>query len=153
MRVRSAAPLALAAIVAIGSLALAEAAKKKKKPPIKKTYSLQLAPLADATETVGCDSAARTEAVNMDTETIKVTGAGVLTVKVSGFNGDWDASLLNSSGAFVASAAGTSTPNTSTTPGEDVLKYKSKKAQTLNLRVCNFLGTPTASVTYTYVYL
>jgi hypothetical protein len=150
MRVRSAAPLALAVIAAAGSLAPAEAAKKK--PPIKKSYSLTLAPLPDATEAVGCESAGRAEDVNMDNHTIKVAGPGVLTVKVTGFNGDWDASLINSSGSFVAAAAGTSTPNTSTTPGEDVMKYKSKKAQTLTLRVCNFAGTPAATVAYTYVY-
>lgn len=154
MRVRSAAPLALAVIVAVGALAPAQAAPKRKaKPkPITKTYSLQLAPLPDATEAVGCDGAGRTEGVNMDTETIKVAGPGVLTVKVTGFNGDWDAAVLNSAGSFVAAASGTSTPNTSTTPGEDVLKYKSKKAQTLNLRVCNFAGTPAATVNYTYIY-
>ncbi len=155
MRVRSVAPLAIAVIVAAGSLAPAEAAKKKPKPkPIKKSYSLTLAPMPDASETVGCDGAARTEAVNMDTETIKVAGPGVLTVKVTGFYGDWDASLLNAGGAFVASASGTSTPNANMqTTGEDILKYKSKKAQTLNLRVCNFLGSQAASVSYTYVYL
>jgi hypothetical protein len=151
MRVRSAAPLAIAAIVAAGSLSPAHAAPKKK--PIKKTYSLTLAPLPDATEVSGCDSKGRTEDVNMDTQTLKVTGPGTLALTVSGFSGDWDASILNSSGANVSQAAGTSTPNTSTAPGEDTLKYKSKKAQTLTIQVCNFAGSPAATVTYTYTYL
>lgn len=149
MRVRSAALLALAATVAAGSFVPASAAKKK---PLKKSYDLQLLPYPDASEATGCEGPGRTEGVNMDTEPIKVTGPGVLTVKVTEFTGDWDMAVLNAAGASVAEGAGTSTPNTSVDPMTETLKYKSKKAQTLNLRVCNFLGGATAKVTYTYVY-
>lgn len=150
MRVRSAALLALTATIAAGSLAPASAATKKK--PLKKSYDLELAPYPDATEATGCEGAGRTEDVNMDNETIKVTGPGVLTVKVTEFVSDWDMVVMNASGATVAAGAGTSTPNASADPQTETLKYKSKKAQTLTLRVCNFLGGPTAKVTYTYVY-
>ena len=148
MRVRSAALIALAASVAAGSFVPANAAKKK---PLKKTYSLQLAPMPDASETVACSGAARMDA-NTDLETIKVTGPGVLTVKVTEFSGDWDMAVLNSAGAVVSEGGGTVTPNTSVDPMTETLKYKSKKAQTLTLKICNFLGTPTATVNYTYVY-
>lgn len=150
MRVRTAAPMALAAVVAIGSLAApADAAKKK---PISKTYDVTMAPLPDAQEATGCESAARADGRFMDVEEIKVAGAGVLTVKITKFQGDWDMAVYNSAGANVAEGAGTATPNTSTDQMTETLKYKSKKAQTLSLRVCNFLGTPTATVSYTYVY-
>lgn len=152
MRVRSAALFALAATVAVGSSMPADAAAKKKKKPIVKEYDLQLAPYPDATETTGCEGPGRTEDVNMDNVTIKVTGPGVLTVKVTEFTSDWDMAVFNASGANVAQGAGTVTPNTSTDPQTETLKYKSKKAQTLTLRVCNFLGGPTAHVKYTYVY-
>lgn len=150
MRVRSVAPLAIVAIVATGSLVPAHAAPKKK--PLKKTYNVTLAPLPDASEATACSSAARQDGVNMDVETIKVTGAGVLTVKVTKFQSDWDMSVYNSSGSMLTEGSGTSTPNTSTGEQTETLKYKSKKAQTLLLRVCNFIGSPTATVSYTYVY-
>jgi type 1 fimbria pilin len=148
MRVRTAAPIALAVLVAVGPAA--HAAPKKK--PITKTYDLTLAPAPDASTSSSCSSAALQEGGNMDTETIKVTGAGKLSVKITGFTGDWDMAVLSSSGSMLTEGAGTSTPNTDTNPGEETLKYKSKKAQTLALRVCNFLGTPQATVTYTYTY-
>lgn len=151
MRVRSAAPLALAAIVAAGSLAPAAAAPKKK--PLKKTYALTLAPSPDASESTACSGETRTADVNTDFEDIKVTGPGLLSVKVTGFSGDWDMSVWNKAGAQLTEGGGTTTPETFTnTAPTETLKYKSKKAQTLTLRVCNFLGSPNASVSYTYTY-
>jgi hypothetical protein len=151
MRVRSAAPLALAAIVAAGSLAPAAAAPKKK--PLKKTYSVQLAPSPDASESTACSGDTRTADVNTDFETIKVTGPGLLSVKVTGFTGDWDVSVYNTAGAMLTEGGGTTTPETATnTAPVETLKYKSKKAQSLILRVCNFLGSPNATVNYTYTY-
>lgn len=150
MRVRSVAPLAIVAIVAAGSFVPANAAPKRK--PLKKTYNVQLAPDPDASEATACSGELRADAVNMDIEPIKVAGPGILTVKITKFQGDWDMAVFNSSGAQVAEGGGTSTPNTSTAEMTETLKYKSKKAQTLSLHVCNFLGTPTATVSYTYVY-
>ena len=151
MRVRTAAPLALAALVAMGTMAPADAAPKKKKP-ISKTYELTMAPMPDASEASGCESAVRADGRFLDVEEIKVTGAGLLSVKITKFTGDWDMSVYNSAGSAVSEGSGTSTPNTSTAEMVETLKYKSKKAQTLYLRVCNFLGSPTATVTYTYTY-
>jgi hypothetical protein len=148
MRVRTVAPIALAVLVAVGPAA--HAAPKKK--PLTKTYSLTLAPAPDASTTTSCSSAALKEGVNMATEPIKVTGPGKLSVKITGFTGDWDMAVLSSSGFALTEGGGTSTPNTDTNPGEETLKYKSKKAQALSLRVCNFLGTPQVTVTYTYTY-
>ena len=153
MRVRSAAPLALAAIVAIASLAPAEAAAKKKKKPLKGTYTVTMAPFPDASEEQACSSAVRgTGGQFVHVTPIKVTGPGVLTVKMTKFTGDWDMAAWNSAGASVSEGSGTSTPNTSTDEMTETLKYKSKKAQTLNIRVCNFLGSQAANVAYTYVY-
>jgi hypothetical protein len=151
MRVRSAAPLALAAIVAIASIGTAEAAPKKKKD-LKKTYTVTMTPFPDLTEEEGCSGAARSAAMQVDIKPIKVTGPGTLSVKVTKFTGDWDMALWNAAGASVSEGSGTITPNTSTDEQTETLKYKSKKAQTLNLRVCNFLGSQSATVSYTYVY-
>ena len=154
MRVRSAVPLALAATVAIGSFGAADAAPKKKKPPIKKTYTLQLAPDPDASEETACSGSLRGE-TNMDIQEIKVSGPGLLTVKITDFAGDWDTSVYSKAGSMLTEGGGTTTPETlaaGETSSVETMKYKSKKAQSLFLRVCNFLGSPTATVTYTYVY-
>lgn len=152
MRVRSAAPLALAALVAVASLAPADAAPRKKKKNLTKTYNLTMTPFPEMSETLACSSPVREAAKQFHIEPIKVTGPGMLTVKVTKFTGDWDMAVWNSSGASVSEGSGTSTPNTSTDEMTETLKYKSKKAQTLSLRVCNFLGSQSATVTYTYVY-
>jgi type 1 fimbria pilin len=152
MRVRTAAPLALAALVAVG--APAQAAVKAKPKPQSKTYNLTLAPSPDASEATGCSGPTRTDGVNMDVETIKVTGPGLLSVEVTGFSGDWDTSVYNAAGSQLTEGGGTGTPpaDPTATGLKEVLKYKNKKAQTLSLRVCNFLGSPNATVKYTFVY-
>jgi len=152
MRVRTLAPLAVAALVA-SAYAPAHAAPPKKKKPITKTYTLRLLPTQDATEATACSGDLRTADVNTDFETIKVTGPGILTAEINGFVGDWDMSVWSSSGSMLSEGGGTTTPETlQNTAPKETMKYKSKKAQTLTLRVCNFNGTLDATVKYTYTY-
>lgn len=155
MRVRSAAPLAIAAVVAGGSLLPAQAAGTKK--PLTKTYKVTLtpAPVEIPLQEGACASDLREPGATVDIKQIKVTGPGKLVVKVSGFHGDWDTSVWSSNGTSLAEGGGTSTPDAFSTPAtpltEDMI-YKSKKAQTLFLRVCNYVGGPEATVKYTYTY-
>jgi hypothetical protein len=152
MRVRTAASFAVAAVVLAGALAPAQAAVRKPKP-ITKTWSVTLAPLPDATEATACTSAARTASVNMASETLKVTGPGILSVKMTGFAGDWDMAVSSASGSRLSEGGGTSTGSGApATDGVETMKYKNKKAQTLSIDVCNFAGSPQATVTYTYTY-
>jgi hypothetical protein len=145
MRVRTAAPVALAVLVAVGPAA--HAAPKKPKP-ISKTFSVTAAP--NPNPPMGPSCAGMTEGVNGHAETIKVTGAGTLSAKVSGFVGDWDLGVYVN-GGNVAMGSGNDSGNTDTAP-EEVLKMKVKKAGTFELRVCNFAGSPQATGTFTFTY-
>jgi hypothetical protein len=148
MRARTAAVVGLAALVAAG--APAHAATKKKPKPISKTYPVQLLPYPDPVEEVSCETA---PAQAVHRTRLKVSGAGKLVVEVSGFEGDWDVAVLSSSGAFLTEGSGTAIDEpASMTAGLERLTYKSKKAQTLLIDVCNFLGTPNANVKYTYTF-
>lgn len=147
MRVRNVAPLVLAVVVAVG--VPAQAAPKKKPKPITKTYTIIAAPNPNPPQGPSCQ--AMTDGVNGHAETIKVTGAGKLTAKVSGFVGDWDLGVYDAGGNNLAMGSGNDTGNTDTAPAE-VLSFKVKKAQTLVLRTCNFGGTPQATGTFTFTY-
>jgi hypothetical protein len=152
MRVRSAAPFVVAAILAGGVHAPAEAATKK---PVSKEYDLTLTPMPDARTTSACSSDLLTAGQNMDEHSLKVSGPGKLTVTVTGFSGDWDIAIMSSSGVGLTEGDGTVTPTSFSTPAgpiDEVAKYKAKMAMSLVIRVCNFLGTPTAHVKYTFVY-
>lgn len=155
MRVRTAIALAVTVTAAAGALVPAQAAAKKK--PLSGTYKVTLtpAPVEHPLDESACESDLREEGATVATKAIKVTGPGKLVVKVTGYIGDWDTSVASSNGSLLAAGSGSSTPDqmsTSATPIPESLVYKSKKAQTLKLRVCNFAGGPEATVNYTYTY-
>ena len=141
--------LLLAATVVAGSLAPAQATTRK---PLKKTYAVRLVATPDATEETACSGPTRNN-VNMHVEQIKVAGRGTLRVKITGFTGDWDTSLYNTAGKQLTQGGGTNTPDTLTnTAPTETLFYRAGSGQTLSLRVCNQLGSPDATVSYTYTY-
>jgi hypothetical protein len=150
MRIRTVAPLVAAVVLAAGTPAFAAKAKPK---PQTGSVAVTLAPQPASLE--ACASPGQVEDVNKKTIPIKVTGAGKLEVVLTGFFGDWDMVLLASSGASLAEGAGTNVDGSNSTPVaplDEKLTYKSKKAQTMNLVVCNFVGSPNATVKYTYTY-
>lgn len=157
MSVRRAIPVALVAIVASGALTPALAAPKPKPKPMTAAYSLQLAPVPSplATGVDGTNSCVddRLEGVSTDTREIKTVGAGVLTVKVTGFVGDWDITVRDGV-KLLGIGAGTTTgdPSSLGASNTESIAVKTRKATTLRLGVCNFLGGPEADVTYTFAY-
>ena len=159
MSVRRAIPVALTLVVAAGALNPALAAPKAKPKPITTTYTLQLAPAPtpvlgaplpeDASSCIN-DSL---EGISTDTREVKTVGPGVLTVKVTGFAGDWDITVRD--GAKVLGiGAGTTTGEASSLGAANVetISIKTRKATTLRLGVCNYLGGPAADVAYTFTY-
>ena len=93
------------------------------------------------------------EGVSITTKTIKPTGAGTLAVDVTNFTGDWDITVTDDKGKVLAVGAGTATPTALTTPGAaEKAVVKIKKAMTLNIAVCNFLGSPAADAKYVFTY-
>lgn len=150
MRVRTAVAVAVAVTAAAGSLAPAQAAPKKKPKPIVKSYTVQAIPHPNPPMGPSCSGSPRD--VSENRQAIKVTGPGKLTVEVTGFVGDWDIGVFDAKDSNLAQGGGADAGNTETAPRE-TLVYKNKKAQTLNIDVCNFAGTPRANVKLVYTYL
>ena len=149
MQVRRVAAVASVALLAAGAYAPATAAPKK--APVKKSYEMQLPPFPyPAQGTPTCDEDMASGAFHV--EKLKTTGPGVLTVKVNGFYGDWDITVYSGDKELEGTGDGTSTPNTSASAGEDVFTQKFKKPVSLEIRTCNFAGSPSAHGEYTFVY-
>lgn len=146
--------VALAALgtVVAGLHAPADAAPKKKKPPITKTYSMQLAPVPDPPTGNSCTRDAL-EGISRRSEPLKTTGAGTLKIAVSGFSGDWDITLFDGEKNLIAVGDGTTTGGGApATAGVDTLELAFKKAGSYVISMCNFAGSPQAKGSYTYTY-
>ena len=152
MNTRQALPLALSLVVAAGGLAPALAAPPKPKP-ITAEYDVTGLPWMNPPTGPAC-SDANVEGISRTTRTIKPTGAGTLEVTVTKFRGDWDTSVQNDKGVVLAGGSGTNTGETGSlaADGTEKVVYKTKKGMTLNIAVCNFLGSPTAHVKYVFTY-
>ena len=141
MRTRTALTTGLVAVLAVGSFAPAFAGPKPK--PIQKSYTAT-ASTPDPTPMAGeiCDPklpGAKHEAP------FTVPYAGMLTVKIHGFQGDWALGVLDSDGAMIASHDNDVTAGDAVdAPSEVQIKFKKKT--TVTIRGCNFAGGPTATV-------
>lgn len=158
MKIRTALPVALAAVVAAGALAPALAAPPKPKP-ITEEWSMQHAPIP--LPLVGIDGVDGTnscadpafEGISTTTKTIKTKGAGTLAVTLTDFDGDWDITVMDDKGKVLATGAGTTTPTALTATGAtEKAVVKTKKAMTLVVASCNFLGGPTAEGKLVFTY-
>jgi hypothetical protein len=157
MTVRQAIPVALSLVVAAGALAPALAAPPKPKP-ISEEYAVEglpvPVPLAGIDGVDGTNSCTdpHLEGISTTTKTIKTTGPGTLAVDVTDFDGDWDITVMDDKGNVLGVGSGTATPTALATPGDEKAVIKTKKAMTLNIAVCNFLGGPTANAKYVFTY-
>ena len=165
MKVRTAVPVALSALVAAGALAPAVAAPAKPKP-ITATYEVSGMPVPAplVTGVDGDNSCANPdlEGVSTTTKTITTKGPGTLVVGLTGFAGDWDITVTDADDEVIAVGAGTTTGGEVPVVGggngslgaDNVEKaeVKLKKAATLNISVCNYAGGPSATAKYTFTY-
>ncbi|MBK5306356.1 MAG: hypothetical protein JJD92_06675 [Frankiaceae bacterium] len=167
MKIRHTLPVALTLVVAGGSLAPALAAKAKPKP-ITASYVAEGVPVPspllgppapeDANSCINPDL----EGVSTTTKTIKTTGAGTLVVGLTGFAGDWDITVVDGDGDVLGVGEGTTTGGEVPVVGggngslgadnTEKLELKLKRAATLTIGVCNFLGGPSANAKYTFTY-
>ena len=151
MKVRRVATVAAVAVLAAGAYAPAMAKAKPK--PVTKSYDMQLMPVPDPPE--GTPSCARDEliGVSIHQEKLKTTGPGTLSVKVNGFSGDWDITVFSGDKELEGVGDGTSTGGGApAAAGEDTFEMKFKKATTLDIRTCNFAGSPSAHGEYKFTY-
>jgi hypothetical protein len=147
MKVRRVVPIAAIAVLAVGAYAPAMAKAK----PITKSYDMQLLPVPDPPE--GTPSCSRDELIGVSIHQEKLTtkGPGTLKVKVNGFAGDWDITVYSGDKELEGVGDGTSTGGGApATAGEDTFEMKFKKATTLDIRTCNFAGSPQAHGEYTF---
>ncbi len=82
---------------------------------------------------------------SFDTHPFTIPAAGTLRVEMSGFTGDWDMLLLDPD-KEVAGESGNG-------PAEDEATDVSfKKATKITIVACNWAGTPTANVKYSFTF-
>lgn len=153
-------PLALSCIALVTAAGLSPALAAPPKPkPITESYTVNGLPVplplvgGTPVETDTSCQDPRFEGISTTTKTIKPTGAGTLTVDMTGFTGDWDITIMNDKRETLGVGSGTATPTALTTPGAaEKAVVKMKKGGTVLIAVCNFLGSQTANVKYSYVY-
>lgn len=122
------APLALVAVATPPS----SAAPK----PMKGAYTAS-APVPGAPD---CDG---TAPGSLHTAPIKVPGPGRFTADLTGFQGDWDF-YLKANGGLLSSSTGSVDATTET------VSAKIKKAGTIQIVSCNWVGGPTGNVKWTF---
>jgi hypothetical protein len=135
------------ASLAVAAVAAPPAMAAPKKKPITKTYTAN-APLPDPSNYAqqGYSVCAMNVPQSFDRQEFKVPAAGTLAVEVSGFQGDWDLLLLDSDDSEL------STGGSSDLGGVETTEVRFKKAQKVSIVACNWAGTPTATVKYTFTY-
>ena len=141
MRLRTAAVTSLVAVAAAGTLAPALAAPPKK--PITKTYTATAA-TPDPSPVAGdiCDPALPSA---KHEEKFTVPAAGTLKVTMVQ-ELDWALALLDSKGKRLAESDG------GTPTDVESMQVKFKKKTDVIIRSCNFAGTPTSEITYTFTF-
>ena len=141
------ATLTLAALAAATVAAPGAVAAPPKPKPITKTYTAT-APMPDPTNWAGqgYSVCAMNVPQSYHIEEFKAPAAGTLKVTLSKFEGDWDSLLLNDKGDEMTYGG------SSDVAGEEVMQMKFKKAQTVQIIVCNWAGGPTGEVTYTFTF-
>lgn len=158
MKIRNALPVALAALVAAGAFAPAVAAPPKPKPIVEE-WSMQHAPvplplvgIEGVDGTNSCTDPAF-EGLSTTTKTIKTKGAGTLEVTITDFSGDWDITVMDDKGRVLGIGGPTTTPTALAESGAtEKAVIKTKKAMTLVVATCNFLGGPTAEGKLVFTY-
>jgi hypothetical protein len=150
MNVRRLAAVTAVGVLAVGAYAPATAAPKTK--PITMEYDVEGIPNPQPLPSGTSCLDAQYEGISRTTKTIKTTGKGILTVTLTGFAGDWDITAMDKDGGELAAGEGTTTGGTDvpSTSGVDTLTLKFKKADTFQVAVCNFAGSPQAHVKLTY---
>jgi hypothetical protein len=146
MQVRRVVSVAAIAVLAVGAYAPAMAKGK----PITKSYDMQLAPYPNAADANSCSNDSLI-GVAIHQEKLTTKGPGTLKVKVNGFAGDWDITVYSGDKELEGVGDGTSTGGGApATAGEDTFEMKFKRATTLDIRTCNFAGSPSAHGEYTF---
>lgn len=127
----------------------AEAAKAPREKPIKRSYQVTAFP-PDPSYGLGVRQGTCNQflAAAQNNTPFKVPFPGVLTVDLTGFSGDWDLALYDTNGKVVTkSSQGLTDP---VDRPEHLVAALTQVGSTYNIRACNFLGGPNATVSYVF---
>jgi hypothetical protein len=146
---RTTAAVTLAAVtLGVASMSPAIGAPKK---TITKTYPATAAVPDPSNAAAGSYSVCpQTVPGSFQADAFKIPAAGTLNVELSGYNGDWDALLMDSEKSEIAASGAGGYPPVA--GGPEVMELRFKKPQTVTIVVCNWAGGPTASVKATFTY-
>jgi hypothetical protein len=153
-------PVLVTGLVAGVAVAPSFAAPKPKPKPITKSWAINIpVPGSGATSSPTAPEACGgqvTPPQSQQAETFKVPAAGILKVDVTDYLGDWDIVITDDKGKrLVEGNNASSTPDKMSTPQTPYVEkatYKPKKAMTVKIVVCNFLGGATGKGKYTFTY-
>ncbi|MGH2757208.1 MAG: hypothetical protein ACRDI3_05410 [Actinomycetota bacterium] len=123
----------------IGALAASPAIAGKKK---KGSFSAEN-PLPYPGQETGCDEGP--EDLSRTTEEVKVPFNGVLTVTMENFMGDWDLFVKDDDDNLLSSGTGSQLQGEA---AEEEVTVTVKKGMKLQIIPCNWLGGPSAEVTW-----
>jgi hypothetical protein len=144
MTLRRLVPLAVVAVVAVGAFAPAQAGTKK----FAGSYAVNLMPdpTPNGFHEAGMGNCFNLNPGAVDRRELKVPSKGKLTIVLDSAdptgtnNTDWDLYVTDKSGDSLGEGNG------ATSHEEVVIKFK--KAETINVAVCNLAGAPDGTVTY-----
>lgn len=144
--------LSMSVLVVAGMATVPSQAATKKKAPVKGTYAVNLVsdPTTEALNTAGKDGCVGLSPAGKDSHPFTVPGAGKLRVVLDGSDAssgkafDWDLYLVDADGNTYSSSNGPTAHEETT----DVFKKK----MALTIQVCNLIGTPAGTVSYTFTY-
>jgi type 1 fimbria pilin len=150
-------PLVVAGLVAaVGVAAPATAAPKAKpKPkPITKTYTAT-APVPDPSNYAqqGYSVCAQNVPQSYHTTSFTAPAPGKLSIQVSEFYGDWDLLIMDGSGSELTTGGASDVGTPQTAAVESATVKVKKKGAKYQIVACNWAGSSTAKVTYTFTYL
>lgn len=139
--------LIVASLVAMAVATPALAGKKKQKRK-EKTYEVSALPypITGEVQENGCNNGQ--EGVHKVSEPFKAPATGLLEIMMEGFDGDWDLHLLSADGTVLASSVA---GQPLAPPGEEIVMAL-RKGTEVSIVACNWLGGPSATVTYVYTY-
>ena len=134
------------ALLAVVVLAVPATASHKR--PVSETYEVTAPVAYPVGGTSHCSEGV--EGLTKNTRPFTFPERGALTVELSGFLGDWVLELHDDKGRSLSEAAAL-TP-TDTAPTRKLTFKKGKAKQRVSIVVCNYGGSPNASVTYTFTH-
>ncbi|HEV2888783.1 MAG TPA: hypothetical protein VGX28_00245 [Frankiaceae bacterium] len=140
--------LAAAALVAAGLAMPAAAAPGPKPKPVGGSYDVLIPVPYPMEASSGSHCADAPDTLSRDVRTMGLKSSpGRLDLRVSGFAGDWVIEVFDAKGRVVATGA-----SLDLTSGERKATYKKKRSGTeaLTVMVCNFGGTASGTVAWTF---